>query len=193
MANKLQKLLFNLSTMSPLVLIFTIVYWLEIDVKMFSVQENKTQINIAAVALMIIILTTIFFAFYSVWFVNACHKKLERIPIGIDSIVPHDTWVIVVLLSYALPAAGVVFKDLNLYISIVVILFWVLFLALSNTILPNPLLMLQGYHFYKIATIDGSSDIFLLSKRKSIQNRNVVNTVMTAFHYLAIEGEEADV
>lgn len=65
--------------------------------------------------------------------------------------------------------------------------------AISNTILPNPLLMLQGYHFYKIATIDGSSDIFLLSKRKSIQNRNVVNTVMTAFHYLAIEGEEADV
>ena len=193
MANKLQKLLFNLSTMSPLVLIFTIVYWLEKDVKMFSEQENKTQINIAAVALMIIILTTIFFAFYSVWFVNACHKKLERIPIGIDSIVPHDTWVIVVLLSYALPAAGVVFKDLNLYISIVVILFWVLFLALSNTILPNPLLMLQGYHFYKIATIDGSSDIFLLSKRKSIQNRNVVNTVMTAFHYLAIEGEGADV
>lgn len=193
MANKLQKLLFNLSTMSPLVLIFTIVYWLEKDVKMFSEQENKTQINIAAVALMIIILTTIFFAFYSVWFVNACHKKLERIPIGIDSIVPYDTWVIVVLLSYALPAAGVVFKDLNLYISIVVILFWVLFLALSNTILPNPLLMLQGYHFYKIATIDGSSDIFLLSKRKSIQNRNVVNTVMTAFHYLAIEGEEADV
>lgn len=193
MANKLQKLLFNLSTMSPLVLIFTIVYWLEKDVKMFSEQENKTQINIAAVALMIIILTTIFFAFYSVWFVNACHKKLERIPIGIDSIMPHDTWVIVVLLSYALPAAGVVFKDLNLYISIVVILFWVLFLALSNTILPNPLLMLQGYHFYKIATIDGSSDIFLLSKRKSIQNRNVVNTVMTAFHYLAIEGEEADV
>ena len=193
MANKLQKLLFNLSTMSPLVLIFTIVYWLEKDVKMFSEQENKTQINIAAVALMIIILTTIFFAFYSVWFVNACHKKLERIPIGIDSIVPHDTWVIVVLLSYALPAAGVVFKDLNLYISIVVILFWVLFLALSNTILPNPLLMLQGYHFYKIATIDGSSDIFLLSKRKSIQNRNVLNTVMSAFHYLAIEGEEADV
>ena len=193
MANKLQKLLFNLSTMSPLVLIFTIVYWLEKDVKMFSEQENKIKINIAAVTLMIIILTTIFFAFYSVWFVNACHKKLERIPIGIDSIVPHDTWVIVVLLSYALPAAGVVFKDLNLYISIVVILFWVLFLALSNTILPNPLLMLQGYHFYKIATIDGSSDIFLLSKRKSIQNRNVVNTVMTAFHYLAIEGEEADV
>lgn len=193
MANKLQKLLFNLSTMSPLVLIFAIVYWLEKDIKVFSEQENTIQINIAAIALIIIMLISISFAFYSTWFVKACHKKLERIPIGIDSIVPHDTWVIVVLLSYALPAAGVVFKDLNLYISIVVILFWVLFLAISNTILPNPLLMLQGYHFYKITTIDGSSDIFLLSKRKSIQNRNAVNTVMTAFHYLAIEGEKADV
>ena len=46
MANKLQKLLFNLSTMSPLVLIFTIVYWLEKDVKMFSEQENKKEKNI---------------------------------------------------------------------------------------------------------------------------------------------------
>jgi hypothetical protein len=46
MANKAQKLLFNLSTMSPLVLIFAIVYWLEKDVKLFSEQEDKIQINV---------------------------------------------------------------------------------------------------------------------------------------------------
>lgn len=97
------------------------------------------------------------------------------------------------MLSYALPTAGVVFEDLNLYISVIVILFWLLFLALSNTILPNPLLMLLGYHFYKITTVDGSSDVILLSKRKSIQNRNTVKTVITAFHYLTIEGGDADV
>lgn len=193
MANKAQKLLFNLSTMSPLVLIFAIVYWLEKDVKLFSEQEDKIQINVTAVALIIIISISVAFSFYSSWFVRACNKKLERIPIGVDGVVPNDTWVIVVLLSYALPAAGVVFKELNIYISIVVILLWILFLALSNTILPNPILMLQGYHFYKITTVDGSSDIILLSRRKSIQNRSVVNTVMIAFHYLAIEGENADV
>lgn len=193
MANKAQKLLFNLSTMSPLVLIFAIVYWLEKDVKLFSEQEDKIQINVTAVALIMIISISVAFSFYSSWFVRACNKKLERIPIGVDGVVPNDTWVIVVLLSYALPAAGVVFKELNIYISIVVILLWILFLALSNTILPNPILMLQGYHFYKITTVDGSSDIILLSRRKSIQNRSAVNTVMIAFHYLAIEGENADV
>ncbi|MBE6731715.1 MAG: hypothetical protein E7564_08510 [Ruminococcaceae bacterium] len=193
MANKAQKLLFNLSTMSPLVLIFAIVYWLEKDVKLFSEQEDKIQINVTAVALIMFISISVAFSFYSSWFVRACNKKLERIPIGVDGVVPNDTWVIVVLLSYALPAAGVVFKELNIYISIVVILLWILFLALSNTILPNPILMLQGYHFYKITTVDGSSDIILLSRRKSIQNRSAVNTVMIAFHYLAIEGENADV
>lgn len=193
MANKAQKLLFNLSTMSPLVLIFAIVYWLEKDVKLFSEQEDKIQINVIAVALIMIISISVAFSFYSSWFVRACNKKLERIPIGVDGVVPNDTWVIVVLLSYALPAAGVVFKELNIYISIVVILLLILFLALSNTILPNPILMLQGYHFYKITTVDGSSDIILLSRRKSIQNRSAVNTVMIAFHYLAIEGENADV
>lgn len=193
MANKLQKTLFNLSTISPLASILAIVYWLENDVKMFSKQTNKTQLDNTAVILVIIILVSISFAFYSMWFVKICRKKLEQIPINIDGIVPNDMWVIAVLLSYVLPTAGVVFKDLNLYISMIVILFWLLFLALSNTILPNPLLMLQGYHFYKITTIDGSSDIILLSKRKSIQNRNTVKIVMAAFHYFAIEGDETDV
>lgn len=193
MANKLQKTLFNLSTMSPLASILAIVYWLENGVKIFSKQANKTQLDNTAVILVIIILVSISFAFYSMWFVKICRKKLEQIPIKIEGIVPNDIWVIAVLLSYALPTAGVVFKDLNLYISVIVILFWLLFLALSNTILPNPLLMLLGYHFYKITTVDGSSDVILLSKRKSIQNRNTVKTVITAFHYLAIEGGDADV
>ena len=193
MANKLQKLLFNLSTMSPLVMIFAIVYWLEKDVRIFSKQENKIQINIVAIVLITIIFISVVYSFYSIWFIKECYKKLERIPIGVENIVPNDNWVIAVLLSYVLPAAGIVFKDINIYISIAVILFWVIFLALSNTILPNPLLMLRGFHFYKITTVDGSSDIFLLSKRKSIQNRNIVNTVMIAFNYLAIEEKDTDV
>jgi|GEM_PF-2638490 len=193
MANKVQKLLFNLSTVSPLVLIFAMVYWFEKGVKLLPKQDDQTQINITAVVLIIIISISVAFTFYSSWFVKVCKKKLERIPIGIDSVVPNDIWVIVVILSYALPAAGVVFKEFNIYISMVVISFWTLFLALSNTILPNPILMLQGYHFYKITTVDGSSDICLLSKRRGIHNRNIVKTVMIAFNYLAIEEREENV
>ena len=193
MANKFQKLLFNLSTMSPLALIFSIAYCLEKEMTVFSKETGELQMGIFEIVLILIILISSFFSFYSIWFLRICQKKLERIPIRVDSIVPNDSWVIVVLLSYALPAAGIVFKDINIYISAVVILCWVLFLALSNTIIPNPLLMLQGYHFYKITTVDGSSDICLLSKRRGIHNRNLVKTVMVAFNYLAIEEREENV
>ena len=193
MANKFQKLLFNLSTMSPLVLIFAIVYWMEKDIELFITNSNEFKINIIAVIIIAIIAISCLFSFYSIVFVSLCYKTIERIPIGVDNIIPNDTWVSVVLLSYALPAAGVIFRDVNLYISIVVILAWVIFLALSNSIIPNPLLMIWGYHFYKISTVDGSNDICLLSKRRGIHNRKSVNTVMIAFNYLAIEEENADV
>jgi hypothetical protein len=193
MANKFQKLLFNLSTMSPLALIFAIVYWMEKDIELILTDSNEFKINVVAVIIIAIITASCAFSFYSIVFVSLCYKKIERIPIGVDNIIPNDTWVVVVLLSYALPAAGVIFKDINLYISIAVILAWVIFLALSNSIIPNPLLMIWGYHFYKISTVDGSNDICLLSKRRGIHNRKSVNTVMIAFNYLAIEEKNADV
>ena len=193
MANKLQKLLFNLSTMSPLALIFAIAYWIENDIEVLIMKSNKVHINYVSVILIAIISVSIIFSFYSSFFVKLCHKKLERMSIAVDNIVPHDSWVIVVLLSYALPAAGIVFKDINMYLSIIIILFWILFLALSNTIIPNPLLMIQGYHFYKISTVDGSSDICLLSTRKGIHNRKAISTVMIAFDYLAMEDKDNNV
>lgn len=192
MANKFQKLLFNLSTMSPLVLIFAIVYWIEKDIELFLMEANETHVNIISIIIIAIITISAAFSFYSIAFVLLCRKKMERMPISVDSIVPNDTWVIVVLLSYALPAAGIVFQDTNLYISIAVILFWILFLALSNAIIPNPLSMIWGYHFYKISTVDGSTDICLLSMRRGIHNRKSINTVMIAFNYLAIEEKNDD-
>ena len=194
MASRFQKLMFNLSTLSPMALIFAIVYWAENDISLFSKQQSKFQLEPIAMVLGIIILLSVLFSFYSILFVKLCHKKLERIPINIDNIVHNDNGVIVVLITYALPATTIIFKDAhNLHISIIIILFWLVFLALSNTILPNPILMFQSYHFYKITTIDGSSEICLLSTRKSINNRNTVSVVMLAFNYLAIEEKNLNV
>ena len=193
MANKFQKLLFNLSTISPMALIFAVVYWIEFDVSIYSDDMNKFCFDATSVFLLVIMVVSTVYSFYCLLFVDLCKKHLERIPVAIDSITPDDKGVTIVLLSYALPAAGIIFRELHIFISIVIILAWLLFLALSNSIIPNPLLMLKGYHFYKITTIDGSNDIYLLSKRKSIQNRNTVNTVMVTFNYLAIEEETGDV
>lgn len=89
MANKLQKILFNLSTMSPLALILAIVYWLEKDVKLFFKQADKTQINNSAVMLVIIILVSISFSLDVQAFVNNNLISMENSTAFVDAA---DTW-----------------------------------------------------------------------------------------------------
>lgn len=179
--------------MSPLVVIYAILYWIEEKITLFLKQNEKIYFNLTAVILIAIIIISAIFSLYTILFVKMCRKKLECIPIAVENIVPNDNWVIAVILSYALPAAGFVFGDINIYVSTAVVMFWVICLALSNVILPNPFLMMQRYHFYKITTVDGSSDICLLSKRRCIHNRNIVDKVVIAFNYLAIEENDTNV
>lgn len=188
MANKIQKFLFNLSTMSPLAFILALVYWIEGDVQpLFNGEAGKFQLVPQAMFLVIIMLVSILLALYSVFFVRICKRCLEPIPIAIDTISSNDVWIIAVLLSYALPAASFVFGDSNLYITGAIIAVMLLVLAVSNAIFPNPLLMLGKYHFYKITNVDGSGEICLLSTRTGIVNRNSISEVICAFDYLAIE------
>lgn len=188
MANRFQKFLFNLSTMSPLVFILALVYWIEQDVPLLiNGEDGKIQLIPQSVFLVIIMLISVLFSLYSLFFVRTCRRRLEPLQIAIDTIESNDTWVIVVLLSYALPAANFVFEYSNLYISGAIVVVLLLILAISNVIFPNPLLMLGKYHFYKITNADGSGEICLLSTRAGIVNRNSVSEVICAFDYLAIE------
>ncbi len=139
-------------------------------------------------ALLMLMVASVVFSFYGVAFVKICLKKLERIPIAIDSISSNDGWVIAVIVTYALPLASFVFEGSNLYISGALLVAAGLFLATCNNIYPNPLLVLAGYHFYKVTNIDGGGEICLLSKRDSIHNREAIQSVVCAFNYLTVEG-----
>lgn len=188
MANRFQKFLFNLSTMFPLVFILALVYWIEQEVPPLINGENgELQLVPQSIFLMSIMLVSVFFSLYSLFFVRICRRRLEPIPIAIDTIVSNDAWVIAVLLSYVLPAASFVFTDNNLYIAGAIIVVLLLVLAISNVIFPNPLLMLEKYHFYKITNVDGGGEICLLSTRAGIVNRDSVSEIICAFDYLAIE------
>lgn len=188
MANKFQKFLFNLSTMSPLVFIPALVYWIEQDVPpLINGETEKLQLVPQSISLVIIMLVSVFFSLYSLFFVRACRRYLEPIPIAIDTISSNDAWVVAVILSYALPAASFVFEDNNLHITGAIVVILLLILAISNVIFPNPLLMLGKYHFYKITNVDGGGEICLLSMRASIVNRDSVLKIICAFDYLAIE------
>ena len=105
-ANKLQKFLFNLSTMSPMVSILAAVYWIEQDVPFFVNEETgKLQIYSQSLFLLAIICAGIVFSLYCFLFVKTCVQRLERIPITIVSVSSNDNWVVAVILSYAMPAA----------------------------------------------------------------------------------------
>ena len=75
MANRFQKLLFNLSTMSPLVFIYTIVYWVEKGIVIFSQETKRIQFNLTTFLLIALLIVSALFSFYSVWFVRYCRKK----------------------------------------------------------------------------------------------------------------------
>ena len=101
MANKFQKLLFNISTISPLLVILTIIYWFEKDIIIFSRQAKTFDFDSTAIILISIAFLSTIFSFYSIFFIFLCQKKIERVSISVDNIVPNDSWVIAVLLSYA--------------------------------------------------------------------------------------------
>lgn len=188
MANKFQKFLFNLSTMSPMVSILAAVYWIEQDVPFLFVEEaGEFRIHSQSMALLALILTGIVFSLYSFLFVKTCVHRLERIPISIDSVSCNDNWVIAVLLAYAMPAASFVFEGSNVYVTGFLVVLMLLFLLFSNSVFPNPLLLLGKFHFYKVVNVNGGGELCLLSKRSSIVNKDSVSEIVCAFDYLAIE------
>jgi hypothetical protein len=62
-----------------------------------------------------------------------------------------------------------------------------IFLGMNNSIQPNPMLVLCGYHFYKIKIKDGVRGYLLISK-KDIRSINELTTnVSQCFSYACID------
>lgn len=82
MANKFQKLLFNLTHNVSLGAYFLhCVLSGKRNDGLFKEETGELQMGIFEIVLILIILISAFFSFYSIWFLRICQKKLERIPI----------------------------------------------------------------------------------------------------------------
>jgi hypothetical protein len=118
LANKLQKFIFNLSTMSPLIVVLTVVCWLQLDLPpLFDEDHLKFQIQVHQAVLLAIGLLFLALSLYGSFFLNKCKKRLERVPIAVSSASCNDTWAIVVLITYVLPIASFALKDFNPWIA----------------------------------------------------------------------------
>ena len=172
MANSIQKLLFSLSTIAPILICFAIVWYL-----------GGNGIDFAIVLGLIGLLLSS----YTLLLVIVIKNKFEITVVSIDKISPNDKLVIGYIISYFVPFLSIVIKGFNPIVALLIGVLFGVFLSISNTIYPNPLLFAFGYHFYSASTIDGADDYCLISRRTTIPNKKLISCVRNVFGYLLIE------
>lgn len=189
MANKLQKFLFNLSTVSPLVICMAIVWWLQCGKDEMMPNNSTVHLTAKAIIISVVGIVGLMFSLYSVILVKLS-RQAETVSINAASVKTKDGWIIGAIAAYLLPFACCAFEDFDLwFLSLVAIVALVVFLR-TNTVLPNPVLILCGYHFYEISNDNGSEELPLISKRKSIQDAKSIKRVITLWDYFMIEVNE---
>lgn len=187
MANKVQKFAFNLSTLSPILFFYAIVWWLQMGMNSIIVENGKINVTPAMVVVTTMGIIGVLYSFYSCAFVKICRDKLERVTVKATSVEPCDTRVIGVVVTYILPFATFVIKDLDLRVLAICGMIILLLVCCANTVIVNPLLMIRGYHFYELSNIDGGNGFSLISRHEKIGNAQLITSVICAFDYLLID------
>ena len=176
MANKLQKLLYNLSAGSPVLIVFSIVWY-------FQKKTIQVPLVCGGIAVVLILL---FYLFY--WYGKA---NCARIQVRVVSIIPEDNKLLVYLSTYILPFASMAIPKYNVVLFAVIALAIIVAAEAMNDGMPHPLLYCIGYHFYSLGTENGMS--YCLISRKKLRRKQDVRLVYRLFDYLLLEAGEKNV
>lgn len=173
LGNKVQKLLYDVSAASPLCLILAYVWWRQYE-------TWKLPIVLIVIALSLKI------AFFKSF--NCVKYKLPPIAIKVEQVAPKDLGVVSYVISYTLPFAGVVIKEVNLTLVCIIALMIVLIASFVNSSIPNPLLFFIGYHFYEVNSRHGMAGYILICKKK-IRSPKEIKYVNRIFEFLLLDSE----
>ncbi len=177
MANRVQRIILNTSSLSPILWVFGVI-WLT---------QNKTYI----VPIICFVVGICFVALSFVFFFKG-KKKISNVVINITDIENQDKWVLVFLVTYCIPLVTLIIKDINFIALFILAVIILLGMLLTNIVLPNPFLFLMGYHTYKVTSETGVSNYLLLSKR-TIRNKKQIKCVKRMFEYYLIDEGETNV
>ncbi|PRR79965.1 hypothetical protein [Clostridium luticellarii] len=176
MANALQRIIYYVANAVPL-LLMTALAW--------GIQYKTWLVSCILIAFSAFI--TMLFAVCFTYGKTHCSTKT----INVTAISSKDAWLFAYVVAYLFPFAYKVMPDFHIVSLIVVILMVILVFISSIMALPNILLFIIGYHFYKIGTEStGISDYLLISKRKHIRNKTDIKNVMRIFEKLLIDTKE---
>lgn len=173
MANGLQKLIYNMSAASPILIVFSFVWY----------SQKKSWIIpiicvVVAIALILCMLSSFSYG----------KKHLAPIQIRTNDISPSDGWIMVYIITYILPFASVIIDDFNLVMCFIIAFAITVTAASVNTAIPNPILFIQKYHFYSIGSENGISGYVLISKRK-LRKKQDLKAVKRVFEFLLLDME----
>lgn len=171
MENIVQKFIYNVSTVAPLSFIFALVWYLQ-------KQTIKVPLISVTFGIVLIVLFSISFSYGK--------KHVAQINIRAIEISPYDGWVVLYLLSYALPFASMALKNFDVTICALIGITLAIIAPYVNTSIPNPLLWVKRYHFYHISTENGISGYTLICKRKLRKSKDL-RTVNRIFEFLLLD------
>ncbi|PWL82888.1 MAG: hypothetical protein DBY24_02735 [Prevotellaceae bacterium] len=171
MPNFLQKWIYNLSSAAPLCLIFAFVWWTD-------KHTWKVPLVFIGICVALILSLEVSFSYF--------RRNLPPISVRVDEISPHDAWIIAYIISYVVPFASVVIDDFNVVLSCSIAIAIILIAPFVNSAVPNPLLLIKGYHFYQVKAKHGVSGYVLISKRK-IRNADELKHVKRVFEFLLLD------
>lgn len=173
MANNLQKLIYNLSAISPLCLVFAVLWY---------IQKQTLIIPVVCVCIGIILIFCLAVSF------SYGKKHVAPIIVRVTDISPHDGWVVAYVVSYMIPFASMAIKDFDIVILGIIAAILIVMVPFVNSAIPNPLLMCRKYHFYQISAENGVSGYLFISKRK-LRKAKDIKTIKRVFEFLLIDTE----
>ena len=125
-----------------------------------------------------------------VFFLCFSKIKLESLPYRASTVEPADKEVFSLLLVYLLPLLTVDLSIYNWEAWILIAFFFCVVVSTSYGYYFNPLLVLFGYHFYKIAESDGVPHV-LITRRRIYKTGELLHVCGLA-EYILIEKSPPD-
>lgn len=175
MSNNFQKLIYNLSSIAPIGITFSIVWYAEI-------KNIKLTLLLALASLFLII--------YEIVFIKIGKIKFSIVRQSFETAENNDSWVLAYIITYMLPLSGLVWDDINWTIFSCVGIIMAAVLTYSNFSIPNPVLFFVGYHFYKAKTQNGVQSFTIISKKKDYRSVQQFGEIRRIFEDLLIDGGE---
>jgi hypothetical protein len=112
-------------------------------------------------------------------------RRLEILPIDINSVRTADNEMIGFIIAYLLPLIKETPLHVNPYLFVFVMLLLFIVVLTSNSYHFNPLIGFFGYHFYEVGISGGIS--YVLISKKSIRNCKNIKKVVQISEYMILE------